>query len=187
MHKNIPRLRFTNHLDGHVVHRTPTKVPQITNVLPYGNFACKMVATESESGSGAVVARVKVVPLGVEIEVEDGQTVFHAAIAQGYRWPTVCHGLGSCRTCYMRIVEGADEFVEPDEWELEGLEDLADRSVESEHEIRLACQAVVKGDAVVWKAGVKQVRAQGAPDERAGPDVGAMTGTIFSNADRKNP
>ena len=132
------------------------------------------------------MAWVKVVPLGAEIEVEDGQTVFDAAIAQGYRWPTVCQGLGSCRTCYMRVVAGDDHFVEPDDWEQEGLADLADASGDDGQEIRLACQAVVTGDAVVWKTGVKNLRARGAADERAGPENGPDRRDL-SNADRKKP
>lgn len=120
-------------------------------------------------------------PLGVEIEVEDGATVFHSAIAQGYRWPTVCQGLGSCRTCYMRVVDGSEHFEEPDDWEQEGLEDLADRSVESGHDVRLACQALVRGDAVVRKIGVKPVRA---PELGSG---GGHDGHDPSHADRRTP
>jgi 2Fe-2S ferredoxin len=101
------------------------------------------------------MARVTVLPLGVEFEVAEGATVFHTAIEQGYRWPTVCQGQGSCRTCFMRVLEGEDHFDEPDDWEQEGLEDLADRSADGGLRVRLACQALVRGDAVVRKTGVK--------------------------------
>lgn len=99
--------------------------------------------------------KVTVLPLGAVIEVADGGSVFHAAVGAGYKWPTVCGGEGSCRTCYMRILEGADSFEAPDDWEQEGLEDLA-RSVDDG--MRLACQARVHGDATVRKPGVKSPR-----------------------------
>ena len=101
------------------------------------------------------MARVTVLPLGAEIDVQDGGTVFHAAVELGYRWPTVCSGMGSCRTCYMRVLEGGEHFDEPDDWELEGLSEIADRTAGAGSQVRLACQAVVRGDAVVRKTGVK--------------------------------
>ena len=98
---------------------------------------------------------ITVLPLGVKIEGEEGKSVFHAAVEAGYRWPTVCQGLGSCRTCYMQVVEGADGFEEPDDWEQEGLEDL-ESTVGGVHAgVRLACQALVCGEATVRKTGVK--------------------------------
>jgi 2Fe-2S ferredoxin len=101
------------------------------------------------------VPKVTVLPLGAAIEVDDGNSVFHAAVEAGYAWPTVCGGEGSCRTCYMRVLEGNDSFEDPDEWEQEGLEELP-RSADSV--LRLACQARVRGDAIVRKAGVKPPR-----------------------------
>ena len=98
------------------------------------------------------MSKVTVLPLGAVIEVDDGESVFHAAVDAGYRWPTVCGGEGSCRTCYMRILDGADSFEAPDDWEQEGLEDLAFSGVGG---MRLACQARVHGDATVRKPGVK--------------------------------
>lgn len=113
------------------------------------------------------MARVKVLPSGFEIEVENGTTVFGAATAQGYRWPTICQGLGSCRTCYMLVIDGANHFEEPDDWEQEGLDDLVDNSGENGQDLRLACQAVVWGDAVVRKTGVKLLRSP-KPDPNGG-------------------
>jgi len=98
---------------------------------------------------------ITVVPLGAEIEVEEGESVFHAAVDAGFIWPTVCQGLGSCRTCYMKVLEGADSFEEPDGWEQEGLDDLASTVGGADAGVRLACQALVRGDAIVRKNGVK--------------------------------
>lgn len=107
------------------------------------------------------MAHVTVLPLGAEIDVPDGDTVFHAAVAQGYRWPTVCNGLGSCHTCYMKVVQGAEHFDEPDDWEQEGLDEIAGPPEGTGEPVRLACQAVVRGDAVVRKTGVKRPGPQG--------------------------
>lgn len=131
------------------------------------------------------MARVTVLPLGVEIEVEDGETVFHAAIAQGYRWPTVCEGLGSCRTCFMRVVDGGEHLAEPDDWEQEGLEDIAERSADGGHRVRLACQAAIHGDAVVRKTGVKPVPVPDAGDRDGTAEPAAGHDGQDSHADRR--
>jgi ferredoxin len=55
----------------------------------------------------------------------------------------------------MRVLEGADGFEEPDDWELEGLKDLETTVGGAAADVRLACQALVRGDATVRKAGVK--------------------------------
>lgn len=98
-------------------------------------------------------ARVAVEPSGVEFDVETGETVFEAARRSGVRWPTVCGGVGSCRTCYMVVVCGS-QFCSPiDAWEAEGLGDLAVRAVAGP--VRLACQTRVSGPITVRKPGVK--------------------------------
>jgi len=99
--------------------------------------------------------KVTVLPLGASIDVTDGESVYQAAVEAGYQWPTVCNGLGSCRTCYMHVLEGKDEFEEPDDWEQEGLDDLRSTVGGAEQGVRLACQALVHGDATVRKTGVK--------------------------------
>ena len=49
---------------------------------------------------------VAVRPSDVEIEVRDGEDLFSAAQRLGYRWPTVCGGKGTCRTCFVQVEEG---------------------------------------------------------------------------------
>lgn len=100
-----------------------------------------------------MTARVLVQPSGKEITVDDDETVFAAALRHGMRWPTVCGGLGSCRTCFMVVLAGA-EFCSPvDSWEAEGLADLV--LVERTGPIRLACQTRVNGPVVVRKPGAR--------------------------------
>jgi 2Fe-2S ferredoxin len=51
--------------------------------------------------------RVRILPLDVEIECGEGETVMGAAQAAGYYWPTTCGGEGRCTTCACTVVEGA--------------------------------------------------------------------------------
>lgn len=101
-------------------------------------------------------ARVAVEPSGVEFDVESGETVFEAARRCGVRWPTVCGGVGSCRTCFMVVVCGS-QFCSPiDEWEAEGLANLAaPTGAGPTGAVRLACQTRVSGPITVRKPGVK--------------------------------
>ncbi len=97
--------------------------------------------------------RVEVEPSGLSFEVGPGETVFEAAGRHGYRWPTVCGGLGTCRTCIMTVVEGADACSPIEEWEAEGLEDIG--ATGSGPTVRMACQTRVSGPIRVRKPGVR--------------------------------
>jgi 2Fe-2S ferredoxin len=92
----------------------------------------------------------------VTFDVATGDTVFATAVGQGYRWPTICGGQGSCHMCYMRIVDDSAGLEEIEPWESEGLAELGDAGYPGET-IRLACQARVRGDVTVFKRGVKLV------------------------------
>ncbi len=98
--------------------------------------------------------QVTVHPLGITLDVEDGETVFATAIANGYRWPTVCGGQGSCHMCFMKVLDGAAGLDDVEPWEAEGLAELGQVGDEGET-IRLACQARVRGDVTVFKRGVR--------------------------------
>ena len=104
--------------------------------------------------SGVLLSgRVLVEPSGKEIAVDGGETVFAAALREGMRWPTICGGLGSCRTCFMVVLEG-EEFCSPVEsWEAEGLAELG--ALNTSGPVRLACQTKVSGPVVVRKPGAR--------------------------------
>jgi 3-phenylpropionate/trans-cinnamate dioxygenase ferredoxin reductase subunit len=53
----------------------------------------------------AAKATVEVEPFGWRFEVEPGQTVLQAALAQGLPWPSRCR-VGSCTTCRCRLLDG---------------------------------------------------------------------------------
>jgi ferredoxin len=50
-------------------------------------------------------ATVHVEPFGWQFDVEPGQTLLQAALAQGLPWPSRCR-VGSCTTCRCRLLAG---------------------------------------------------------------------------------
>jgi ferredoxin, 2Fe-2S len=103
-----------------------------------------------------VVARVVVLPSGVEIQVEDGEKLMAAAVRQGYRWPTVCGGQGTCRTCFVRVEAGAELCSPIGSLEKEGIDALREPA---DGVTRLACQVEIAADGVrVFKRGVRPRR-----------------------------
>ncbi|WP_207387046.1 2Fe-2S iron-sulfur cluster-binding protein [Frankia sp. Cppng1_Ct_nod] len=95
-------------------------------------------------------------PAGVVLDVADTETVFDAAHRTGYLWPTVCGGLGTCRTCVLKVSEGADNCKPAGELEREGLATLGPPA--GDGRTRLACQLRVTGPVVVVKRGVRRVK-----------------------------
>ncbi len=92
-------------------------------------------------------------PSGVSFEVAQGETVFDAAARHGYRWPTICGGVGTCRTCVMTVVQGGEACSAIEQWEAEGLEEIgASRGPAVQ---RLACQTRISGPVRVRKPGVR--------------------------------
>ncbi len=93
-------------------------------------------------------------PRDIEFEVDDGETVMGAAQRNGYRWPTLCRGDGTCSICWVEVTTGADHLSEMAPRERETLE-LLSPILRAGKTVRLACQARVRGDVTVRKAGVK--------------------------------
>ena len=100
------------------------------------------------------MARIRVEPLGVELEVEESTSVMAAAERLGYRWPTVCHGQGLCTTCFIKVTAHPEHLSEISKLEREGIARVASPVKEGEV-LRLACQARVEGDVTVFKRGVR--------------------------------
>lgn len=95
-------------------------------------------------------------PSGVEIDVAPGETLMAAAQRLGYRWPTICGGQGTCRTCFVELQAGADRCSAISELEREGIEAL---KKPLDGLTRLACQVRIDGDGVtVLKRGVRPAR-----------------------------
>jgi len=92
-------------------------------------------------------ADVRVEPLGAVLTPATDESVFHCAVRTGYRWPTVCGGEGSCRSCFMVVTDG-EELLEPaGPWEQEGIKAIV-APPGTAGALRLACLAKLRPDAV---------------------------------------
>lgn len=104
------------------------------------------------------MAKVTVRPSGIEFTAEAGQTIMAAGQAAGYRWPTICGGVGDCHVCHVEVVECPEHLGAPTDLEQRAITALrGEHGGRGEH-VRLACQAVVDGDVVVVKRGVRKPR-----------------------------
>ncbi|WP_322747057.1 MULTISPECIES: 2Fe-2S iron-sulfur cluster-binding protein [unclassified Frankia] len=101
----------------------------------------------------ALSAQVTVTPSGIVLAVAEAETVFAAARRCGYWWPTVCDGVGTCRTCVLQVSAGAENCGPIDDLEDEGLRAIGPGT---NGRIRLACQLRVTGPVVVVKRGVRR-------------------------------
>ena len=99
--------------------------------------------------------RIRIEPSGLEIQADDGESVMAAARRHGLYWPTVCGGNGTCRTCYLVVVDGGEHFRPAAAAEAEGIRGITRLLGHAAEPLRLACQATVSGDVVVSKYGVR--------------------------------
>jgi ferredoxin, 2Fe-2S len=99
--------------------------------------------------------RIRIEPSGVEVFATDGESIMAAARRHGLDWPTVCGGNGSCRTCYLVVVQGADHFLPAGPAEAEAITEIIRSFGRRAEPIRLACQAKISGNVVVSKYGVR--------------------------------
>ncbi len=78
-----------------------------------------------------------------------------AAENAGYRWPTLCGGVGMCTICWVRVESGADHVSPMQRLERDALETLRwDEGSRPEGNVRLGCQLTVSGPVEVFKRGV---------------------------------
>ena len=95
---------------------------------------------------------VRVEPSGVIFGAEPDETIMGAARRNGFTWPSVCGGEGSCRTCFVIVVDGPDWLSPIGGLEQRGINELL--SVRTyPGPVRLACQARPVGDVVVTRSG----------------------------------
>ncbi len=99
--------------------------------------------------------RIRVEPLGIEVEAPLNETVMAAVEAHGYFWPIGCDRTGECTNCAMDVISGVGRLSPIGRYErLNLIRQRGARSVENPR-LRLACQARVLGDVVVHRPGVR--------------------------------
>ncbi|HET7738179.1 MAG TPA: 2Fe-2S iron-sulfur cluster binding domain-containing protein [Tepidiformaceae bacterium] len=99
--------------------------------------------------------RIRVEPLGIEVEAATGETVLDAVNAAGYFWPVGCAKNGECTNCAMEVVSGVGRLSRMGRFERQNLiRQRGPRSIEDPR-LRLACQAHLEGDVIVHKNGVR--------------------------------
>ncbi|MFO1030319.1 MAG: 2Fe-2S iron-sulfur cluster-binding protein [Planctomycetota bacterium] len=79
----------------------------------------------------------KVRSSGRTFDLATGETILHAAMAQGIALDHACGGVCACSTCHVKIALGKECFSEPSEDELDQLDEARDVGLDS----RLGCQA----------------------------------------------
>lgn len=98
--------------------------------------------------------RIRVEPIGIEVEAPQGESVMDAVCAQGYFWPVGCQKNGECTNCAMEVISGVGRLSRMGRYERQNLvRQRGPRSIEDPR-LRLACQARLEGDVVVYKQGV---------------------------------
>ncbi len=95
-------------------------------------------------------------PLGIEIEAPPGETVMDAVCSQGYFWPVGCAKNGECTNCAMDVVSGVGRLSRMGRFERANLVRQRGQTAVQDPRLRLACQARVEGDVVVYKLGVRR-------------------------------
>lgn len=98
--------------------------------------------------------RLRVEPLGVEIEALEGESVMEAAERSGYFWPIGCDHAGECTNCAMEVIAGASRLSTMGRYERANILRQRGDAAVADPRLRLACQARIRGDAVVYKRGV---------------------------------
>ena len=105
-------------------------------------------------------ATVAVEPFGWQFEVEPGQTILQAALAQGLPWPSRCR-VGSCTTCRCRLLDGKVRELTDTSYVL-STKQLENRTI-------LACQSQPQGPVRVH---LERVRATLPADATGEPAIG---------------
>ena len=98
------------------------------------------------------MSRVTVLPLQLELDVPEGESVMAAAQAAGYVWPTECEANASCGLCVSIIRDGLDNCGAIGEEERETLQRTMG-AVDPQR--RLACRLTVTGPVTLTKRGVR--------------------------------
>src|SRR3970040_120316 len=91
--------------------------------------------------------RVRVEPLGIEVEAPRGETVLDAVSAHGYYWPVGCAKNGECTNCAMEVISGVGRVSGMGRYERQNL--IRQRGLRSVEDLRLRLGRTGVNDGVV--------------------------------------
>jgi len=100
------------------------------------------------------VPRVTIEPSGIELDIPAGDTLMQSARDQGLYWPTACEMQCRCATCFILVIEGAENLSPMGRAEKEALINQRGQTALNEP-VRLACQTQVLGNMRCRKIGVR--------------------------------
>ena len=89
-------------------------------------------------------ARVRFVPLGIDGEAHESETILDVARRVSAPVGNSCGGTGICRRCKVIVLDGAESLT-PRTW----IEEQSEDDAPLQDAERLACQATPKGDVSV--------------------------------------
>lgn len=98
--------------------------------------------------------RIRIEPLGIEVNSLRGLTVMDAAEAAGLYWPAGCDRKGECTNCAMDVISGVGRLSQMGRYERLNLVRQRGLNSVEDPRLRLTCQAHVEGDVIVFKRGV---------------------------------
>lgn len=93
--------------------------------------------------------RVTIQPAGIELEVNEGESVAEAAWRQDYVWPTQCWGQADCMSCFTKIVDGELCAVPAEQVELDAIRLKMSGRFKTNPLVRLGCQLRCHGSGLV--------------------------------------
>ena len=85
------------------------------------------------------MTRVRFVPDGNEVEVEEGTSILDAARRCGAQVGSACGGVCACSTCHVYVTRGFDSLSDIEDEEF----DILDKAFDVRPTSRLGCQAKV--------------------------------------------
>ncbi len=110
---------------------------------------------EKEGWRSRKLPKLTILPLDTVIEAKEGSTIIEAAWEKGLYWPTTCGGRGVCTSCACSVQSGAKNLEPMGRSEFRTLvAELGEAAVRGQN-LRLACQARLRGDVTVVKRGVR--------------------------------
>ena len=96
-----------------------------------------------------------ILPLNLTIEAEIGATIMETAWSHHFYWPTTCGGQGICTSCACTVENGAENLDPLGRSEQKALAAEFSEGTILRQQLRLACQARVRGNVTITKRGVR--------------------------------